>query len=172
MEAGDKKQRPKLSPKFCRPPKYKHKEEIIGLIDQYFKDCEGHVLKDEYGEIVYDKYGHPVVVGQKPPTVSGLALALGFKTRQSLLDYKAKAEFMEAITVAMTRLEAYTESRLYDREGSRGAQFSLQNNFRGWNVAAQERAAASAPAINIICDIPRVPAIPVDIIEEDEEDGE
>ena len=30
-------------------------------------------------------------------------------------------------------VEAYTEERLFDRDGSNGAQFSLRNNFRGWN---------------------------------------
>ena len=31
------------------------------------------------------------------------------------------------------RDRAYTEERLFDRDGSNGAQFSLRNNFRGWN---------------------------------------
>ena len=30
-------------------------------------------------------------------------------------------------------VEAYTEERLFDRDGSNGAQFSLRNNFSGWN---------------------------------------
>ena len=29
-------------------------------------------------------------------------------------------------------MEAYAEERLFDRDGSSGAQFSLRNNFKGW----------------------------------------
>ena len=61
-----------------RPPKYEHKEEIEGLIEEYFKKCEGEILKDEEGEVIFDKFGNPVIVGARPPTVTGLALALGF----------------------------------------------------------------------------------------------
>ena len=151
-------------------PKYLCAEEIQEKIDAYFKACEGHVLTDEEGNIIYDKYGKPVIIDRRPPTVTGRALALGFKTRISLLDYQAKAEFMDVITEAKTRIEQYAEERLYDREGSNGAKFSLQNNFKNWNVAAQEKAAAGAPAVNIICDIPRGPVM--NVVEEEEEDGE
>ena len=40
---------------------------------------------------------------------------------------------MNTITRAKTMIEAYTEERLFDKEGSNGAQFSLRNNFKGWN---------------------------------------
>ena len=116
-----------------RPPKYKCKEEIEEKIDAYFKECEGEILKDDEGKIVYNKFGNPVIINQKPPTVTGLALALGFTTRLSLINYQGKKEFMNTITRAKTMIEAYTEERLFDREGSNGAQFSLRNNFKGWN---------------------------------------
>ena len=67
-----------------RPPKYKSKEEIEEKIDAYFKECEGEILKDEKGKTVFNKFGNPVIINQKPPTVTGLALALGFTTRLSL----------------------------------------------------------------------------------------
>lgn len=84
-----------------------------------------------------NKFGNPVIINQKPPTVTGLALALGFSTRLSLLNYQGKKEFMNTIMRAKTMIEAYTEERLFDREGSNGAQFSLRNNFRGWNDRQQ-----------------------------------
>ena len=40
-----------------RPRKYKTPEEMQVVIDQYFKECE---------------------INKKPPTITGLALALGF----------------------------------------------------------------------------------------------
>ena len=115
-----------------RPPNYKNKEEIEGLIEEYFKKCEGKILKDENGEVVFDKNGNPVIVGAKPPTVTGLALALGFTNRISLLRYQGKAEFVNTITRAKTRVEEYAEERLFDKDGTNGARFSLINNFRGW----------------------------------------
>lgn len=116
-----------------RKLKFKMPEEMQVKIDEYFDDCEGHTLADENGAVICDKNGIPIIVGAHPPTVTGLALALGFKTRQSLLDYQAKSkEFNDIITVAKSRVEAYAESRLFDRDGVNGAKFSLQNNFRGW----------------------------------------
>lgn len=117
-----------------RPPKYKTKEEIEEKIEAYFKKCEGEILKDDNGEPVLNKWGKPVVINCRPPTVTGLALALGFTTRTSLLNYQGKKEFMDTITRAKTMIEAYTEERLFDRDGTSGAQFSLRNNFSGWNT--------------------------------------
>ena len=95
-----------------RPPRYKNKAEIEALIEAYFIEC-----RDQ----------------QRPPTVTGLALALGFTSRQALLNYQAKREFVDTITRAKSRIEQYAEERLFDRDGTAGAQFSLKNNFTGWN---------------------------------------
>ena len=65
-----------------RPSKYKSKEELEARIEKYFKDCKGEVLRDENGSPVLDKYGMPIVVDSRPPTITGLALALGFASRQ------------------------------------------------------------------------------------------
>lgn len=115
-----------------RPPMYKTKEEIQEKIDAYFEKCEGTVLNNADGEVVLDKYGDPVIVGRKPLTITGLALALGFNSRQSLLNYQDKEEFMDTITRAKARVEAYAEERLFDKDGANGAKFSLANNFDGW----------------------------------------
>ena len=115
-----------------RPPKYKTVEEMQAKIDAYFTACEGTPLLDDEGRAVTDKYGEPVIVGAHPPTVTGLALALGFTGRQALLNYQAKPKFVDTITRAKARCEAYAEERLFDRNGTTGAQFSLKCNF-GWN---------------------------------------
>lgn len=109
------------------------KKKLEEKINEYFKKCEGEVLKDRDGDHIYDKYGNPVIIGQKPPTVTGLALALGFKSRQSLLDYQDTEEFSDTITRAKMIIEEYNERRLYDREGVNGAKFNLINNFKGWS---------------------------------------
>lgn len=120
-----------------RPPKYKSKEEIEKKIEDYFKKCEGEILKTDDGKPFFDKFGNPVMIHQRPPTVTGLALALGFVSRQGLLNYQGKKEFVDTITRAKSMVEAYTEERLFDRDGTSGAQFSLRNNFKGWNSSQQ-----------------------------------
>lgn len=120
-----------------RPPKYKSKEEIQEKIDAYFKDCKGKVLKDDKGKPVLNKYDEPVIIGNRPMTITGLALALGFSSRQSLLNYKGKKEFLDTITRAYARVEQYTEERLFDKDGAAGAKFSLANNFEGWKEKQQ-----------------------------------
>ncbi len=123
-----------------RPPKYTSPEEMQEKIDAYFEECKGHILKNDEGEPVIDKFGRPIVLDAHPPTVTGLALALGFVSRQSLLTYQGKKSFMDTITRAKARVERYAEERLFDRDGSNGAKFSLQNNFSGW-IPEKERAA-------------------------------
>lgn len=114
----------------ARPLKYKTVDELQAAIDAYFKSCEGHPLMGNSGHVVTDKYGQPVIVGAHPPTVTGLALSLGFTGRQALLNYQGRKQFVDTITRAKSRCEEYAESRLYDRDGARGAQFSLEHNFR------------------------------------------
>ena len=94
-----------------RKPKYTSKEQIEDLIEVYFSECSKN---------------------QRPPTITGLALALGFTSRQALLNYQAKKEFFDTITRAKARVEQYAEERLFDKEGQKGAQFSLRYNFSGW----------------------------------------
>lgn len=132
---------------------YKSKEEIQEKIDKYFSDCDGEVLKDEEGNPILNKYGGVIIVGSKPPTVTGLALALGFTSRQALLNYQGKEEFVDTITRAKTRVEQYAEERLFDRDGSHGAQFSLRNNFKGWNGERESNMDALAKLDEVLKEI-------------------
>lgn len=121
-----------MAEKVGRPPMYKSKEEIQEKIDKYFEECKGTVLTDKDGNIMFDKYGMPIVINAKPLTITGLALALGFNSRQALLNYQVKDEFNDTITRAKAIVEQYAEERLYDKDGANGAKFSLANNFSGW----------------------------------------
>lgn len=119
------------------PPKYKTPEEMQAVIDAYFAECEGDYITDEEGNLMTDKDGHPVKSKPRPLTITGLALALGFTTRQALLNYEAKPKFVDTIQRAKAKVEQYAEERLFDREGVNGAKFNLSNNFKGWSEKQQ-----------------------------------
>lgn len=122
----------------ARPMMYKTVAELQEAIDRYFKQCQGEPLLDANGHVLTDKKGNPVLIGAIPPTITGLALALGFNSRQTLLNYQGRKQFMDTITRAKSRCEAYTEQRLFDKDGARGAEFSLKYNYR-WEDPQLER---------------------------------
>ena len=120
-----------------RPPKFKSQKDLKARIERYFRWCEGEPLIDETtGKPMVTKGGIPVYVGVHPPTIVGLANALDI-SRQTLLNYQGKKQFEEIITKAKRRVEQYAEERLYDKDGSAGARFNLQNNFKGWKNEAE-----------------------------------
>lgn len=120
-----------------RPPKFESPEQMQCLIDAYFEECKGRTLYNDDGSPVLDKFGNVVIVDAHPPTVTGLALALGFNTRLSLLNYQAKPAFVNTVTRAKSRVEQYAEERLFDKDGANGAKFSLANNWEGWREKQQ-----------------------------------
>lgn len=135
-----------------RPAKYADPKAMEKVVEQYFKDCEEKLRVDAEGKLLFDRSGRPVVYRDKVPTISGLARALGFRSRQSLFDYQAKRQFRDIILDAKLRVEIFTEEQLYTRDGCNGARFALWNNF-GWKqVAEREKEPA---AVRIIYDIPK-----------------
>lgn len=136
--------------------KYKTPEEMQEKIEAYFEDCKGHPLRDDNGNYIFNKFGEPIFVDVKPLTVTGLAIALGFTSRQALLNYQHRSKKFEAVVeAAKLRIENYAEMRLYDKDGCNGAKFNLQNNFHLWDADKAGQDDKKAPAVNIICDIPR-----------------
>lgn len=92
----------------CRA-KYKTKEDLQAAIDSYFNYCDDN---------------------KEPYTVTGLALSVGL-TRDQLIRYSCKDEFMDTIREAKQRCEAYAEKKLFSGGGVAGVIFSLKNNW-GW----------------------------------------
>lgn len=109
-----------------REPKFKSLAELQRRIDEYFEACRGEMLRDAAsGAPVLDRQGRPVRVDERPPTLSGLALWLGFASKEGLLGYGGKAAYREALLRARARLSQYAEEQLYSRSGSAGARFVL-----------------------------------------------
>lgn len=88
----------------ARPATWEDPEAFDKAIDQYFTD-------------------------EKTPTWTGLALHLGFESRQSLQDYKEKDGFAYSIKKALLRIENQYEKSISNRNPA-GAIFALKNF--GW----------------------------------------
>lgn len=92
-----------------RPPYFTSAREMQVLIDEYF------ALADEK---------------KWPYTIPDLALALGFLSRTSLLNYQGKPEFVSTIKRAKLRIEAQRVRQLVQGSGIVAGQiFDLKNNF-------------------------------------------
>ena len=119
-------------------PKYTDPEEAQKKIDEYFQSCMGPLI-DRKGEIVYDDAGNIVYVQIKPHTLTGLARYMGLFT-SNFNDYCSgrydnPAEdnpenlFSTVFSRAKQQIEEYAETRLYDKDGQKGAQFVLSSVF-------------------------------------------
>jgi len=64
------------------------------------------------------------------PTLAGLALKLGFESRQTLYNYEERGGFLDIIKNARMRVEAIYEERLIYEQNQTGVIFSLKN--MGW----------------------------------------
>lgn len=140
-----------------RPPAFTSVEDMEVLIDKYFEDCDGKIVLDKDGNPLRNKDGKIIRDDRRPYTVTGLALALGFNSRTSLLNYEGKEEFVNTILRAKARVEKYAEERLYDNNGANGAKFSLANNFKGWTEKQQ-----------IEADVKNTVTINVELVDDDE----
>lgn len=76
-------------------------------------------------------------LGEEIPTVSGLALAIGLKSRSELLNYTGGGKMERVIGDSLLRLESILESRLYNKETYHGAKTVLQSNF-GWQESGED----------------------------------
>lgn len=142
----------RLNPSKGGTKRFMSPEHLQCMVAEYFESCNGPLI-DKWGQLVYDKQGNPVKVQVKPYTVSGLALYLGVST-QTLKKYREglvddlldemhaetddRLTFAKVILNAKQTIEAYAESRLYDKDGQRGAQFVLDCCYN-W-VGHKERA--------------------------------
>lgn len=118
----------------ARPRRWTKVSEMQKAIDEYLESCKIEYLRDENGEIVQNCKGEPVILSNKRATVAGLALALGFTTRKSLIDYTMRTDdddkpFVNAITRAKLTIEDATAQAAFERDSARGACFLLQNGF-------------------------------------------
>jgi len=97
-----------------RPPKYTDPEAFQAKIDEYFD-----ALLKEDGTY------------RRPPTISGLALHLGFLDRKSMYHYRDKDDFYRPVKTAIARIEAFHEEQAAGGDRCAGNIFILKNF--GWS---------------------------------------
>jgi hypothetical protein len=100
-----------------RPPKYNTPEEMQIAIDKYFENCpDMHDFVNAFGQIKK----------VPSPTISGLALYLGFSDRWCMWDYEKYPEFSNTIKLAKAKITSYYETAM--RAGQcAGSIFMLKN---------------------------------------------
>ena len=109
-----------------RPPKYKTVEELQSVIDEYFDHCDNRIKEVHKPDGETYGYSNP-----EPYTMSGLAYWLGM-SRQALLDYSNRDEFLDTIKEARAKVEFDVERRMSDKDTfTPGLIFNAKNNF-GW----------------------------------------
>lgn len=96
------------------PRRWRSAKALQAAVEAYFEECS------ENGRV---------------PSVAGLALALGFMSRQALARYTDRMheenndDYVVIITSAKTRIEEANIQLAYNKEASAGARFMLQNGF-------------------------------------------
>lgn len=106
--------------------KFETPELMQEAIDAYFKKCDENTK-----EIV--KAGRKITIAAPLPyTMTGLAIALGFESRTSLVDYKKRGKYSNTIKKARLIVEESVEQRMLTSQGIvAGVIFNAKNNF-GW----------------------------------------
>lgn len=91
-----------------RPLKFLDPQDIQIKADKFFIDCDDKKI---------------------PYTITGLAIELGFNSRQQLLEYEDRGEFHDTIKRAKARCERFAEEKMYGNNAA-GPIFALKNY--GW----------------------------------------
>lgn len=113
-----------------RPSLFNTNEELEEKVNEYFTYLQGEfemiTKRDDDGDPYEEK-----VWGRYPEnaTITGLALFLGFESRQSVYDYEKNGEFSYTIKRARLHVENMYEQALLSKN-STGAIFALKNF--GW----------------------------------------
>jgi len=88
-------------------------------------------------EFAINAYFALIAEEKRPPTLAGLALALGFKSTKTLKAYEDKGEeYAHVVEVARTRIEEWKNELLLKSSAPAGVIFDLKNNH-GWAEKTQ-----------------------------------
>ncbi len=124
-----------LGNKGGQPPKYDNANDLSEKIGEYFTYIQGEYTIEE--EMILGKKTDVKKWTRHPesPTITGLALFLGFCGRQSIYDYIDKDEFSYILKRATAVIENYHEKRM-DGVNVAGSIFVLKN--MGWKDKTEQ----------------------------------
>ena len=109
------------------------KSEAQQKIEAYFSSLEG-ILRDKNNNPVADSDGNAVYGIIHPPTLTGLALALGLDEREKLLTFTKNKAILSLVKRAMLKTEQYAEEKLFSKDfNTSGIKLFLSVNFKRWS---------------------------------------
>jgi len=132
-----------------RPAVFTTVEDFDKKVEEYYEYIKGESKEMPYTKKLKDgsiETGTNLVWIREPepPSITGLALFLGFESRQSLYDYEDKPEFSYSIKRAKLRVEKNYEKYLLSQSAT-GAIFALKNF--GW---ADKQQVEQSGGINVL----------------------
>lgn len=104
-----------------RPLKFQSVKELQDAIDLYFLNCTDPEDENKY---------------IRPLTITGLANALD-TSRETLLEYEERPEFVDTIKRAKGKIHQYVEEYLFNGKNQTSAIFNLKNNY-GWKDKTEQ----------------------------------
>lgn len=126
-----------------RPRKFTDVQVMQQKIDDYFENCPDFVTLSTFDK----NSGEFIEYRKTTPTMTGLALHLGFVSRQSMLDYEERPEFSGTIKKARLRIEHEYEKQLH-LDKCTGAIFALKNF--GWKDKVENEIMTGGVNINFV----------------------
>jgi len=93
-----------------------------------------------------DLYFDTIEQDSRPPTMAGMALSLGFRSRQSLKNYEVKNDdYACVLETARTRVEMFKNEMLLDKTAKNGNSVFLDLcNNHAWSAKAETKVEHSA----------------------------
>lgn len=128
--------------------------ELENLIDLYFTEIENKNLPEGKTRKADNKAPQTQESKSGPATISGLALYLGFSSREAFEKHETKGKFSEQLKRARLRIMADYEKKLHVTS-STGAIFALKS--MGWNERPEKPADETA---NTLLKVEIIPAGP------------
>ncbi len=121
-----------------RPPFYDNVEDLSKSIEDYFESIaakwvdmpvDDNDSEDEEEDEKKPSKPGKYLIPSRPATITGLAYHLGFTSRQALINYEEKPEFVDTIKRAKLRIEMAYEESIHGKNAA-GPIFALKNF--GW----------------------------------------
>jgi len=120
-------------------PKFPSAAYLNELIATYFTyiEVEASVGENQDNEVKEKSKQKSSNKQPEPATITGLALHLGFNSREQFEQYETKGKFATCIKRARLQIETIYEKKLHQQSSAAGAIFALK--ALGWNEKAESK---------------------------------